>query len=110
MEGTLAVLVVEIKVEIKLPPGSGPKSSQHHRLPKENGSPDPPPDPPGGRGDRKKLKSVLKYSWGTVESIVWCTFDAASRKLKNALKRIIRRSPPCVSKIRQEETLKSAKA
>ena len=45
-------------------PGSGPKP----RLLKENDSPDPPSGPPGEGGDKKQIKSVLKYSWapGTI--------------------------------------------
>ena len=50
------------KLELKLKsslPGIGPKL----RLLKENDSPDLPSGPPGGRGDKNKIKNVLKYSW-----------------------------------------------
>ncbi len=49
-----------MKIQIKIvPPGSVPKP----RLLKENDSPDPPSGPPGGRGDKNKIKNILKYSW-----------------------------------------------
>ncbi len=55
-----AVLKVKIQIKNKLPPGSGPKPANNHRSHWENDSPDPPPDSPGGRGDKNKLKSVFK--------------------------------------------------
>jgi hypothetical protein len=41
------------------PRRSEPRSPQNHRSPWANDSPDP---PPGGRGDKKQIKSVLKHS------------------------------------------------
>ncbi len=46
-----------------LTPGSGPESAQRLRSHYEHESPDPPLDPPGGRGDKTKIKNVLTYSW-----------------------------------------------
>jgi hypothetical protein len=43
--------------------GFGPESAKHLRSPQENGSPDPPSGPPGGRGDKNKFKSTQKCSW-----------------------------------------------
>ena len=51
-----------MKIKINFSNGSGPESAQNPRSPWENDSPDPRPDPPGGRGDKNKIKSVLKYS------------------------------------------------
>ncbi len=57
------VLEVKIKIEIKLPPriraGIGPKPS----ISSEKWQPGPFPGPPGGRGDKSKVKSALKYNW-----------------------------------------------
>ncbi len=47
-----AALVAKMKIKSILPPESGPQSVQNHRIPPENDSPDPAPDPPGGAKDK----------------------------------------------------------
>ncbi len=61
--------VLKAKLEMNtFPPGSGPESAPNARFPSENESLDFPPDPPGGRGDKDKIQSVLIYRWGFTSS------------------------------------------
>ncbi len=48
------------KMESMFHPGSGPESAQNPQFPLEDGTPEP-PRTPGGRWDKNKIKSVLKY-------------------------------------------------
>jgi hypothetical protein len=47
------ILKAKMKFENKLHPGSGPKSTQNHRSPYENDSPDPPRTPRGEGGQEQ---------------------------------------------------------
>ncbi len=45
---------------------TGPESALNPRSPWDKNSPDPPPDPQGAGGNKKKIKSILNYSWDEV--------------------------------------------
>jgi hypothetical protein len=76
--------MVKIRIKVKLPLGSGPKSANNHTAPPDNDSPDPPPDPPGGEGgDKKHIKHVLNttgssYQETKIESLVLADFGSIS--------------------------------
>ncbi len=60
-----AVLQAQIKITNMIRPRIRAEIGQHkYRCPSGNDTPDPPPDPPGEMGNKKKSKGVLKYSWG----------------------------------------------
>ncbi len=64
-ELVLGALRAKVEIKSTLPPGSGPESAQNNRFPKENNSPDPPPDPPGRGETRTKQKGSLKTAGTT---------------------------------------------
>ncbi len=77
-----AVLQVKIKIKIKLSVGSGPTSAQNHRFPLKDGSPDPPPDPPGEGGTRTNQKASL-HTAGTT-TLIDIVSTCLRRSFRNA--------------------------